>query len=201
MLVFMGDRLNDPFSSLFPPKFPLRRAGVEQWCSGKSKCSATCCSRPFLNLKMGRILSFFFLSEPLKHVVTLRGQILVSRTGDDLPLSPVCPSTTSPCVRSKTSPCMRVPRALVEPHVCVVLVRTGGCFQREHGDVGMDTRRVLNGHTTPPHQPPHHTSVEHAVEENGVTGVEMENPQVTVVAERLCGLTMVFCGLTVFFVV
>ena len=39
----------------------------------------------FSNLKMGKIEKFF--GEPLKHVITIRGQILVSRTDDD-PLLP-----------------------------------------------------------------------------------------------------------------
>ena len=44
-------------------------------------------------------------------VMTLRGQILVSRTDDD-PLSPVCPF--------KTSPCVPAPRAHAEKHVRVL---------------------------------------------------------------------------------
>ena len=45
-------------------------------------------------------------------MITVRGQILVSRTDDD-PLLPVCGFKTSPCVRSKTSPCVPAPRAHV----------------------------------------------------------------------------------------
>ena len=54
--------------------------------------------RPILKLENGKSKSFF--GEPLKHVITIRGQILVSRTDDDL-LLPVCPFKTSLCVRSK----------------------------------------------------------------------------------------------------
>ena len=45
--------------------------------------SATCCSRPVLKLKIGNMHGFFV--EPLGHVITLRGQILASRTDDDRP--------------------------------------------------------------------------------------------------------------------
>ena len=59
-------------------------------------------------------------------VMTLRGQILVSRTDDD-PLPPVC--------GFKSSPCVPAPRAHVETHVRVVCRRTRGRFERTHGDV------------------------------------------------------------------
>ena len=81
--------------------------------------------------------------EPLGHVITLRGQILVSRTDDDFFLFSfvfffccVCGvleeggraclrSKRPPCVDSKTSPCMPAPRAHVETHVRVVPACTG----------------------------------------------------------------------------
>ena len=68
----------------------------------------------FSNLEMGKIQHFF--GQPLKHVITIRGQILVSRTGDD-PLRPVSAYV-------KTSPCVRAPRVHVEIHVRVVLLHT-----------------------------------------------------------------------------
>ena len=49
-------------------------------------------------------------------VMTLRWQILVSRTDDD-PLPPVC--------GFKTSPCVPAPRPLVETHVRMVPAYTG----------------------------------------------------------------------------
>ena len=82
----------------------------------------------FSHLKIGKIQSFF--GEPLKHVITLRGQILVSRTdADPLPL----------CVDSKR------PRVYVQ-NVPVCTGTTRACFNTcargagIHGD-------VLNVHT------------------------------------------------------
>ena len=49
------------------------------------KAHGTCCLRPIL--KMGEIRRL--LSEPLGHVITPCGQILVIRTGDDLPPPPL----------------------------------------------------------------------------------------------------------------
>ena len=40
--------------------------------------------------------------EPQKHVITVRGRILVSRIDDD-PVRPVCGFKTSPCVRTGTT--------------------------------------------------------------------------------------------------
>ena len=71
-----------------------------------------------------------FFGEPLKHVITVCGQNLVSKTDDD-PLPPVCGFKTSPCARSNV-------------HVCTGTTRT--CFNTcargagIHGD-------VLNVHT------------------------------------------------------
>ena len=60
---------------------------------------ATCCSRLIVKLKMVKIQWFLF-SEPLNHVITIRGQILVSRTDDEtLTLTVVCPfKTLSVCI-------------------------------------------------------------------------------------------------------
>ena len=72
-----------------------------------------------------------FLGEPLKHVITVRGQILVSRTDDD-PLPPVCVHSKRPRVWIQNIP------------VCTGTTRT--CFNTcargasIHGD-------VLNVHT------------------------------------------------------
>ena len=68
----------------------------------------------FSNLEWERSKSFF--GEPLRHVITVRGQILVIRTGDD-PLPPVC--------RFKTFPCVPAPRPHVVTHAGVVPVHTG----------------------------------------------------------------------------
>ena len=64
----------------------------------------------------------------------------------------------------------------------------------------------MNGHTTPPQhtqpQPqPQPTTVDQAVEGNGVRGVKVQKPQVTVVAERLFGLTVFFVVCPWFFCV
>ena len=65
-------------------------------------------------------------------MITVRGQILVSRTGDD-PLRPVCPCTF------KTFSCVPAPRAHVE--TCARGART-------HGDVlNVHTEPFLNPHT------------------------------------------------------
>ena len=82
---------------------------------------------------------------PLGHVITQRGQILVSRTDGDFFLfsfvfffsffacvwcvgggeEGVCTLKTPPVCRFKTYPCMPPPRAHVETHVRVVPVHTG----------------------------------------------------------------------------
>ena len=90
-----------------------------------------------------------FLVEPLGHVKTLRGQILISRTDDDPP-SPL------PCVCTfKTSPCVPAPR----PHVfnmwtcCRYTRRRIGCT---HG--GFSACHTTTPHTTTTHHhTPHHT--------------------------------------------
>ena len=60
------------------------------------------------------------LGGPLGQVITLCGQILVSRTDDD-PLSPARVSVQNvPMCTFKTSPCVPAPRPHVETHVRVV---------------------------------------------------------------------------------
>ena len=98
--------------------------------------SAACCSRPILKLKMVKIHWF---GEPLKHVITIRGQILASRTGDDLPAPPCVHSKRSVC-GFKTSPCVPAPRAHVETHVRVVPAYMG-TFLNAH------TKAFVNPHS------------------------------------------------------
>ena len=65
-------------------------------------------------------------------MITLRGQILVSRIGDDPPSVPVCPSKTLSCLRSKTFPCVLAP----SPHVSYMWAwcrYTRRHFERTHG--------------------------------------------------------------------
>ena len=106
--------------------------------SGNMLCST--CSQ---NLIMGEIKGFF--GEPLKHVITLRGQIVVSRSDGDLFFSPsfcpfllcvkwvggggerACTFKTPTVCRFKTSPCVPAPRAQV--------FSTCARGARTHGDV------------------------------------------------------------------
>ena len=93
-----------------------------------------------------------FFVEPLGHVITLRGQILVSRTVDD-PLSlppcvyiqnvPVCTGTTPTCVYT----CGRV--AGTHGHVLDVHTRERG--------------KEVTPHTTPHHTTPHTTPHNHTM--------------------------------------
>ena len=71
--------------------------------------------------KWERSKSFF--GEPLKHVVTVRGQILVSRTDDD-PLPSRVWIQNVPVCAFITSPFMPAPRAHESTHVRVVPVQT-----------------------------------------------------------------------------
>ena len=96
--------------------------------------SERCCSRLVLNLKMGKIEKFF--GEPLKHVMTIRGRILVSRIGDDPP--------PPPCTRSKRFPCLRSKRFRVYWHQAHMFP-TCGLGAGTHGDVlNLHTESVLN---------------------------------------------------------
>ena len=100
-------------------------------------------------------------------MVTLRVQILVSRTGDD-PLPPRVYVQGRPSVcRFKTSPCVLAPRANVEKHVRVVPAYTGDvlnlhteAFLNPHTvffffHVFSACRNTHNTHTTPQHTTPH----------------------------------------------
>ena len=62
-----------------------------------------------------------FFVEPPRHVITPRGQILVSRTGDDPPL------LSLPCVHPKRPPCV--------PATTPTCVYTRGRVAGTHGDV------------------------------------------------------------------
>ena len=76
------------------PLVSLRTAETEQLQQGKRMIGGIgdmFLSNLFSHLKMGKIQKFFF-GEPLKHVITIRGQILASRTDDD-PLPPCVPRT------------------------------------------------------------------------------------------------------------
>ena len=72
-------------------------------------------------------------------MITLRGQILVSRTNDD-PLLLVCMYKTPSVCRFKTPLCVLAPRAHVETHERVVPAHTG-TFLNAH------TEAFLNPHT------------------------------------------------------
>ena len=97
--------------------------------------------------------------EPLNHVITIRGQILVSRTNDD----PCLP----PCVCTKRSPCVDSKRPRVYRHhahmcfnICAWCQHTRGRFECTHGGRFVHTRTVFftffkraathtNTHTSP----------------------------------------------------
>ena len=89
-------------------------------------------SRPILTLE-NRKDPKVSCGEPLKHVITVRGQILVSRTDYD-PCSPCVASKTLPCARSKR---LRVYRhhAHMLQHMCAWCRHTRVRFERTHGDV------------------------------------------------------------------
>ena len=90
-----------------------------------------------------------FCGEPLKHVITLRGQILASRTDDDLPPAPPYVDSTRPRVHVQN-----VPMCTGTTRTCVATCARGACM---HGD-------VLNVHTgfSACHTIPHHTHNDHA---------------------------------------
>ena len=94
------------------------------------------------NLKMGKDPRVTF-GEPLKHVITLCGQILVCRTDDD--------SLPSPCVHSKRHRVYRHHAHMLK-HLCAWCRYTRRRFERTHGDVFERThgvfQRVNVHHTT-----------------------------------------------------
>ena len=102
-----------------------------------------------------------FFVEPLGHVIILRGQILVSRTDDDLSppptrvyvqIVPVCTGTTPTCVYT----CGRVAGA----HGYVLNVHTFFFSVSPHRTAPHRTapHRTAPHHTTPHHTTPHHTT-------------------------------------------
>ena len=113
-------------------------------------------------------------------MITIRGQILVSRTNDD-PLHPVCMYNTPSVCRFKTSPCVPAPRAHVE-HMCAWCRHTRGRFECTHGGVFESTHDFFHifsacfnthkqtqthtttttTHTTQHHNTQHHTETETA---------------------------------------
>ena len=96
------------------------------------------------------LFSIYSHTEPLKHVITVRGQILVSRTGDD-PLCARVSIQSVPVCTFKTSPCVPAPCAHVETHVCAWCLHTRGRFER-------DTRARFewtHGHRHTPRPQPH----------------------------------------------
>ena len=113
MLGEKGDRPTEQSSSLFPSRQQKLNSFVRE--SESLEESETCCSRSILTLEKQERSNNFF-GEPLKHVITVRGQIVVSRTDDD-PLLPVC--------GFKTSLCVPAPRVRVSTHVRVVPACTG----------------------------------------------------------------------------
>ena len=112
--------------------------------------------------------------EPLEHVITLRGQILVSRTYGDFFLfsfvfhlifyvcvvcwgreEGVCTFITLPVCRFQTSPCMPAPRAHVETHVDVLPVHaeTFRMYTRWFFSVSRHTPRPHHSHSHNDTQP------------------------------------------------
>ena len=152
-IVILGERerkTNRTISQLCFSAVSLRIAGVQQLHqvkrmigrSGNMPCSN--CSQ----IESGYHPRVSF-SEPLGHVITLRGQILVSRTGDDpLPSLRVQIQNASVCT-FKMAPCVRAPRAHVFD-LCAWCPYTRGHFECAHGG-------VLDGHTEGFHRATPHT--------------------------------------------
>ena len=95
-------------------------------------------------------------------MITVRGQILVTRTDDD-PLLPVCPFKTSPCVRSKRPRVYRH-HAHILKLMCAWCRHTRGRFECTHGGVFESTHGFFSKffqraaththtHTQTPHTP------------------------------------------------
>ena len=98
-------------------------------------------------------------------MITIRGQILASRTGDDPP-APPCVHSKRPVCRFKTSPCVPAPRAHVEAHVRCRHTRArfecahGGVFESTHGFFFTFFQCAAihtTTHTTQHHNMQHHT--------------------------------------------
>ena len=101
-----------------------------------------------------------FFGEPLKHVITPRGQILVSSIDDDTP--------APPCGHSKRPPCVPAPRAHVFQHVRVVPAYTG-TFLNVHTEARVEaTYGVFPAffHTVPQHTHKHDHSHKHSHSHN-----------------------------------
>ena len=134
-------RRKERISQLVPSSVSLRMTGawqlhqVKRMIGGIGDMWFSICSQTW---KWERSKSFF--GELLKHVITRRGQILVSRTDDDHRLPPVCPFKTSPCV---LAPC-----AHVFQHVRVVPVHTGTFWTYTQGTFWTDTRDTPTTTTT-----------------------------------------------------
>ena len=120
---FLGRNTNVSISQQVPSAVSLRITETEQLSQA---CGDMLSSTDSQNLKMGKIQGLLSVN-PLKHVITLCGQILVSRTDDD--------SIPSPCVHSKR------PRVYMLKHMCG-WCRCTGTFLNVHTE-----RRFLNPHT------------------------------------------------------
>ena len=117
VLVEKGDRPTEQSSTLFPSgQLKLNSFIRESECVEES---GTCCSQSILTLE-NRKDPLVSLVDLWGQVMTLRGQILVSRTDNDT-LPPLRVSIQNvPVWTFKTSPCVRAPRAHVSTHVRVV---------------------------------------------------------------------------------
>ena len=106
--------------------------------------SATCCSRPILKLNIGDI-----------HVITLRGQDLVSRTDDD-------PLSLLPVLHVRTSPCVPAPHPHVFAHLDVLPVHTGTLWMYIRGlEEGCSACHRTAPHRTAPHRTAPHRTAPH----------------------------------------
>ncbi len=97
--------------------------------------------------------------EPLGHVITPCGQILVSRTDDEPPPPRRVSIQNVPVCTFKTSPCVPAPRAHVETHVRV-MPATRGRFGWTYGVFTVPHTNHTTHHTahTPQHKTWHNTS-------------------------------------------
>ena len=147
-----GERQNEPSGGWFPPQCPSGELELNNFIRKANDCRkrARVVVDHFSNLKLVRSPRVS-VGEPLKHVITIRGQILVSRTDDD-------PPPATPCVHlkrarvcpSKTSPCVPAPRAHVFQHVRVVPAYT----EWTHGVFTPHTHH----NTTTQHKTQHHNT-------------------------------------------